>query len=55
MLDLSAAEAIVDVKDAAEYAGLTYLSDEKAGINRKRSGKGFSYRTAQAPSPMRLP
>jgi DNA topoisomerase-1 len=43
MLDLSAAEAVVDVKDAALYAGLTYVSDEKPGIRRKRSGKGFQY------------
>jgi DNA topoisomerase-1 len=43
MLDLSAAEAVVDPKDAAEYAGLTYVSDEKPGIRRKRSGKGFRY------------
>jgi DNA topoisomerase-1 len=43
MLALSAAEAIVDVQDAAEYAGLTYVSDEKPGIRRKRSGKGFRY------------
>src|SRR4029079_17434581 len=47
MLDLSTAEAIVDVKDAAEYAGLAYVSDEKPGIRRKRSGKGFRYQTAQ--------
>jgi DNA topoisomerase-1 len=46
MLNLSAAEAIVDVKDAAEYAGLTYVSDEKPGILRKRSGKGFRYENA---------
>jgi DNA topoisomerase-1 len=45
MLDLTAAEAIVDVKDAAEYAGLAYVSDEKPGIRRKRSGKGFRYET----------
>src|SRR5262245_187617 len=43
MLDLSAAEAIVDVKEAAEHAGLSYVSDEKPGIRRKRSGKGFCY------------
>jgi DNA topoisomerase I len=43
MLDLSAAEAIVDPKDAAEYAGLTHVSDEKPGIRRRRSGKGFRY------------
>ena len=47
MLDLSAAEAIVDVKDAAEYAGLTYVSDEKPGIRRRRKGKGFWYENAQ--------
>ncbi len=46
MLDLSAAEAVVDAKDAAEYAGLTYVSDDKPGIRRKRSGKGFVYETA---------
>jgi DNA topoisomerase-1 len=46
MLDLSAAEAVVDAKDAAEYAGLTHVSDEKPGIRRKRSGKGFVYETA---------
>ena len=51
MLDLSAAEAIVDVKDAAEYAGLTYVSDEKPGIRRKRSGKGFRYETVQGGKP----
>jgi len=43
MLTLSAAEAVVDVKDAAEYAGLTYVSDARPGIQRKRSGKGFRY------------
>src|SRR6476661_1381172 len=43
MRTLSAAEAIVDVQDAAEYAGLTYVSDEKPGIRRRRSGKGFRY------------
>jgi DNA topoisomerase I len=43
MLDLSATEAVVDGKDAAEHAGLTYVSDEKAGIRRRRSGKGFRY------------
>jgi DNA topoisomerase I len=45
MLDLTATEAVVDVKDAAEYAGLTYVSDEKSGIRRMRSGKGFRYKS----------
>jgi DNA topoisomerase I len=43
MLDLSAAEAVVDPEDAAEYAGLVYVSDERPGIRRRRSGKGFTY------------
>ena len=46
MLDLSAAEAVVDAKDAAEYAGLAYVSDGKPGISRNRSGKGFRYTAA---------
>ena len=45
MFDLST--AVVDVKDAAEYAGLTYVSDEKPGIRRRRSGKGFRYESPQ--------
>ena len=43
MLDLSAAEAVVNPEDAAEYAGLSYVTDEKPGIQRRRSGKGFTY------------
>ena len=43
MLDLSATEAVVDAKAAAEYAGLTYVSDDRPGIQRKRAGKGFWY------------
>src|ERR1044071_9432309 len=46
MLDLSATEAVVAPEDAAEYAGLTYVSDEKPGIQRCRSGKGFTYQAA---------
>jgi len=42
-LDLSAAEAVVDPKEAAEHAGLTHVSDDGAGIRRHRSGKGFRY------------
>jgi DNA topoisomerase-1 len=42
-LDLSPAEAVVDPKEAAEHAGLTYVSDDKPGIRRRRSGKGFTY------------
>jgi DNA topoisomerase I len=36
-------EAIVDPKEAAESAGLRYVSDARPGIRRKKSGKGFSY------------
>jgi DNA topoisomerase-1 len=43
ILDLSASEAVVDVKESAEHAGLTYVSDEKPGVRRRRSGKGFRY------------
>ena len=36
-------QTIVDLKDAAESAGLRYVSDNRAGIRRKKSGKGFTY------------
>jgi DNA topoisomerase-1 len=36
-------ENIVDPRDAAETAGLLYVSDEVPGIRRKKSGKGFTY------------
>jgi DNA topoisomerase I len=36
-------QAIVDPKDAAESAGLSYVSDEQRGIQRKPAGEGFSY------------
>jgi DNA topoisomerase-1 len=41
--DLNPAEAVVDPKEAAEHAGLTYVSDDKPGIRRRRAGKGFAY------------
>lgn len=34
---------IVDPRDAAETAGLVYVSDEEPGIRRRKSGKGFTY------------
>ena len=37
-------ENIVDPKDAAEAAGLFYVSDEAPGIRRRRAGTSFSYR-----------
>lgn len=36
-------ETIVDPRDAAESAGLRYVSDSRRGIRRKRAGKGFTY------------
>jgi DNA topoisomerase I len=36
-------ENIVDPRDAAESAGLLYVSDEEPGIRRKKVGKGFAY------------
>jgi DNA topoisomerase I len=35
---------IVDAKEAAAEAGLRYVSDERPGITRRRSGTGFAYR-----------
>jgi len=44
MLDPNATtENIVDPRDAAETAGLLYVSDEEPGIRRRKSGKGFTY------------
>ncbi len=37
------ADTIVDPRDAAETAGLTYVSDEEPGIRRRKSGTGFTY------------
>ncbi len=34
---------IVDPRDAAESAGLRYVSDEEPGIRRRKAGKGFLY------------
>jgi DNA topoisomerase-1 len=35
---------IVDPVEAAESAGLTYVSDEEPGIRRRKSGSGWSFR-----------
>ena len=37
-------DSIVDPRDAAESAGLLYVSDEEPGIRRRKAGKGFAYR-----------
>lgn len=36
-------QTILDPKDAAEAADLRYVLDERPGIRRKKSGKGFIY------------
>lgn len=36
-------DIIANPEEAAEAAGLTYVSDADPGIRRKRAGKGFSY------------
>src|SRR5215216_5980349 len=43
LLDPSLAETVVDPRDAAESAGLVYVSDEEPGIRRRKAGKGFTY------------
>ncbi|WP_418317623.1 DNA topoisomerase IB [Piscinibacter sakaiensis] len=42
----AANDGVTDSVDAAEAAGLRYVSDERPGISRRRSGSGFSYRRA---------
>ena len=37
-------ENIVDPKDAAESAGLTYVTDADPGITRRKAGRGWAYR-----------
>jgi DNA topoisomerase-1 len=37
------AQTIVDPKDAAESAGLRYVSDSRPGIRRRTSERGFTY------------
>jgi DNA topoisomerase I len=41
---------VVDPRDAAEWAGLVYVSDEEPGIRRRKAGKGFSYLKADGSS-----
>ena len=36
-------QGIVDPRDAAECAGLRYVSDARPGIRRQKAGKGFTY------------
>lgn len=39
----TSSENVVDPRDAAETAGLRYVSDEEPGIRRRKAGKGFTY------------
>src|ERR671920_1517237 len=34
---------VVDPREAAESAGLVYVSDEEPGVRRRKSGTGFTY------------
>jgi DNA topoisomerase-1 len=43
LLDSDTETTVVDPKDAAESAGLRYVSDEEPGIRRRRAGKGWSF------------
>ena len=36
-------DSVVDPRDAAESAGLHYVSDDEPGIRRQKAGKGFTY------------
>jgi DNA topoisomerase-1 len=42
--DDDASPGLVEPREAAEEAGLRYVSDESPGIVRRRAGKGFSFR-----------
>ena len=44
--DDAAPPGVVDAQEAAAEAGLRYVSDERPGITRRRSGTGFAYRKA---------
>jgi DNA topoisomerase I len=39
-------ETVVDPRDAAESAGLRYVSDDRPGIRRRKAGTGFTYTRA---------
>jgi DNA topoisomerase-1 len=43
-LDDEASPGLVEPREAAEEAGLRYVSDESPGISRRRAGKGFTFR-----------
>jgi DNA topoisomerase-1 len=39
-------QTVIDPRDAAESAGLRYISDARPGIRRKKAGTGFTYTRA---------
>ncbi len=43
-------QLVVDPRDAAESAGLRYVSDDEPGLRRRKTGKGFSYLGADGKS-----
>lgn len=45
---IALASAVADAVDAAKAAGLRYVTDDAPGLTRSRSGRGFSYRRADA-------
>jgi DNA topoisomerase-1 len=44
MPEVSEPRTIVDSREAAEAAGLVYVSTDDPGLSRRRAGKGFGYR-----------
>jgi DNA topoisomerase-1 len=43
LLSSGETQTVADPQEAAEAADLRYVSDERAGIRRQKSGKGFVY------------
>jgi DNA topoisomerase-1 len=43
VVDEARQETLDDARDAAEAAGLRYVSDDELGFTRRRAGRGFAY------------
>ncbi|MDB5596335.1 MAG: topoisomerase [Hyphomicrobiales bacterium] len=43
LVDEARQETLDDARDAAEAAGLRYVSDDEPGFTRRRAGRGFAY------------
>lgn len=41
--DLGQTGGVINPREAAEFAGLQYISDDRPGVRRKRCGRGFIY------------